>query len=162
MENIEVQKQIETFEKRVAFLKEWEAFLNAKISDTALGTDFERLEWKDRVYRLGSEIESKEALIAMRKKDLERVAKEKDREVNEVKANYAMFVNRLKEAEGELKEPQAKALIEGIIKRSTNPELPMQEMIMDYKIMKSILMSLPKKEAIPPAEVKLAAVQSEK
>lgn len=145
MQNIEVEKQIESFQKRVDFLKEWR--------DSLTEPTFEN---RDKVYRLETEIESKEALIAMRKKDLERVAQEKEKEVNEVKANYAMLVNKIKEAVNEIKEEQAKALINGIITRSTNPELSIEEMVKDYKIMKSIVAIIPKEKPVETTELKVS------
>lgn len=147
--NIDVQKQIENFEMRVAFLKEW----ISSIQSLERSLTFEE---RDFIYLKSLEIESKEALIAMRKKDLERVAQEKEKEVNEVKANYAMLVNKIKEAVDEIKEPQAKALIQGIITRSANPELPIEEMVKDYKIMKSIMAIIPKEKPVETTELKVS------
>lgn len=148
MQNIEVEKQIESFEKRVVFLKAWVENLKSQESIS--------FQDEDKIYHLETEIESKEALIVMRKKDLERVAQEKEREINEVKANYAMLINKIKEAVDEVKEPQAKALIQGILTRSTNPNLSIDEMVKDYKIMKSIMAIIPKEKAVESNTMKVA------
>lgn len=143
MENIEVKKQIENFEARVEFLKKW----RDSIANKQDGLTFEE---EDKVYKLSIEIESKEALISMRKRDIERVEQEKQQEVNEVKANYAMLINSMSGVD--ISEPQVKSLIDGIVKRSANPELSIEEMTRDYKIMRSILASIPNKKNADPKE----------
>jgi hypothetical protein len=146
MENINIEKQIETFKERVKLLKEWRDSLQSEIS----------FESKDKVYQLEREIESKIALIEMRVKDLARIEAEKQKESNEVKANYVIFVNKMKEARNDIKEAQALAIIDGIIKRSEDKELSLPEMTKDYKLMKSIMAIVPKEKKVETTEMKVA------
>lgn len=159
MENIEIEKQVELFKKRVAFLKAWKTYLESIVSahvDTEKGYEIE-----DKIHKLTIEIESKENLIAMRLEDIKQINMHKEKSDNEVKANYAMFIEKMKTA-GEIKEPQARAIIDGIIKRSADSNLTMEEMTKDYKLMKSILSIIPKEQPNAPVGVKLEAVKSEK
>ena len=146
MQNIEIEKQIELFKNRVAFLKEWRSSMTQRPETLTF-------EEHDKVYKLTLEIDSKEDLIKMRLLDIEQIKKQTEQSENEIKANYAMYVNKMKEAVGEIKEPQAIAIIKGIVERSLNPELPFEEMSKDYKLMKSILSIIPKKET-PVIELK--------